>query len=56
MRVFFVHVRILQSYQVHGDDLLISQGGFSSNHPGPFQILHTQPLILSDDVSDLVPA
>lgn len=46
----------LQSYQVHGDDLLISKRGLSSNHSRPFQILHTQPFIFSYDVSDHVPA
>lgn len=53
---FCTQVCPLESYQVHGDDLFISQWGFSSNHPRAFQILHTQPLILSYDVSDLVPA
>lgn len=49
-------VQPLQSYQVHGDNLLISQRRLSSNHSRPFQIFHTQPFILSNDVSDLVPA
>lgn len=51
-----LQLQLLQSYQVHGDDLLISQRRLSSNHSGPFQIFHTQPFILSNDVSDLVPA
>lgn len=46
----------LQSHQVHGDDLLVSQRGFSGNHSRPFQILHTQPFVFSYDVGDLVPA
>ena len=43
-------------YQVHGDDLIVGQGGFSCNHPRTLQVLHPQPLLLANDVSDLVPA
>lgn len=53
---FLEVVRPLQAYQVHGDDLLVSQRGFSGNHSRPFQILHTQPFIFPYDVGDLVPA
>lgn len=55
LRVHMCFFCPLQSYQVHGDDLLISQRGFSSDHSRPFQILYTQPFIFSDDVSDLIP-
>lgn len=44
------------TYQVHGNDLIISQRRLSSNHSRPSEILHTQPLILANDVCDLVPA
>ena len=53
--VLCTQVSPLQSYQVHGNDLIISQRGFSSYHPRPSQVLHTQSFILSNDVSDLVP-
>ena len=42
-------------YQADGDDLVVGQRGFPSNHSRPSKVLCSKSFFLPNNVSDLVP-